>query len=119
MPTPSSFRIRALASLSLLAVVTCVSFAAEEQPETGRRASKREGLPADLERRPPPLALFDTDRDGVISAAEIAAASEVLRRLDRDKDGKLTGDELIPRRPRGGGEGSGGERGGGRPPREE
>ena len=123
MSSHPSFRIRAVALISLLAAVTCVSFAANEQtePETGRRASRREGLPADTERRPSPLGLFDTDRDGVISAAEIAAAPEVLRRLDRDKDGKLAGDELLPRRPRGGGEsGGGGERGGNsRPPRGE
>jgi len=111
---------RGLAALVLLGVASTATFAAEERSDTERRPSRREGLPADTERRPPPLAIFDTDHDGIISAAEIAAAPDVLRRLDRDKDGKLSGDELFPRRPRGeGGGGNGGSGGGSRPPREE
>ncbi len=48
---------------------------------------------------PPPnplLALFDTNHDGVIDAAEIAAASDVLRTLDQNRDGVLNPDELRP-----------------------
>ena len=112
---------RAVAAL-LLGMAATVTFAADQSSDTERRPSRREGLPADTERRPPPLAIFDTDHDGIISAAEIAAAPDVLRRLDRDKDGKLSGDELMPRPPRGGGKGGGGgagSGGGARPPREE
>jgi hypothetical protein len=120
MTIQTVFSLRVIATVSLLTAATYVSLAAEERPDSERRASRREGLPADTERRPSPLGLFDTDRDGVISAAEVDAASAVLRRLDRDKDGKLSGEELIPRRPRGGGEGKeGGGGGGGRPPRDE
>ena len=36
------------------------------------------------------FALFDTDRDGVISAAEISAAGEVLLALDTNQDGQIT-----------------------------
>ena len=121
---PLSF-FRAVSALVLLGAAAQASFGAEERSDTDRRASRREGLPADTERRPPPLALFDTDHDGIISAAEIAAAPDVLSRLDSDKDGQLSGDELTPRPPRGGGKGGsgggagGGGSGGARPPREE
>ena len=39
---------------------------------------------------------IDTDRDGVISGAEIASAPVSLRTLDRDGDGGLSADELDP-----------------------
>jgi predicted O-methyltransferase YrrM len=58
----------------------------------------------------PLLQMFDTDRDGTLSAAEIEAAAARLRDRDANKDGKLTADEL----PRGPGSGpSRGGRGGG------
>ncbi len=46
----------------------------------------------------PLLQMFDTDRDGTLSAAEIDAAPAKLRERDANKDGKLTADEL-PRGP--------------------
>lgn len=55
-------------------------------------------LPGD--RRPPPvppiIALFDTDRDKVISAKEIEAAGEALAKLDKNGDGEITLDEIRP-----------------------
>ncbi len=48
----------------------------------------------------PLLQLFDTNRDGTLSAAEIDAAGTQLRERDTNKDGKLTADEL-PRGPGG------------------
>jgi predicted O-methyltransferase YrrM len=42
----------------------------------------------------PLLQMFDTDRDGTLSAAEIDAAAAKLRERDANKDGKLTADEL-------------------------
>jgi hypothetical protein len=62
--------------------------------------------------RPPPSPLMealDANHDGVIDADEIANASAALKKLDKNGDGKLTPDELRPRRPQGGG-------GMGRPP---
>src|SRR5579885_2421581 len=60
----------------------------------------------------PLILLFDTDRDGALSAAEIDAAAARLRERDANKDGKLTADEL-PRGPGGrGGPGGGPGRGG-------
>jgi predicted O-methyltransferase YrrM len=53
----------------------------------------------------PLLQLFDADRDGTLSAAEVEAAAARLREHDANKDGKLTADEL-PRGP--GGRGTGG-----------
>jgi predicted O-methyltransferase YrrM len=55
----------------------------------------------------PLLQMFDTDRDGALSASEIDGAAARLRERDANKDGKLTADEL-PRGPGGrGGPGRG------------
>jgi hypothetical protein len=50
---------------------------------------------------PPILAMFDTDRDGMISAVEIDEASAALAELDRNQDGQITREELRPPRPEG------------------
>ncbi len=44
---------------------------------------------------------LDTDKDGKLSAAEIQAAPEALKKLDADNDGKLNAEETgwPPRRP--------------------
>ncbi len=44
----------------------------------------------------PVLAALDADHDGEISAAEIDRAAASLKRLDRNRDGYLTADELVP-----------------------
>jgi len=52
--------------------------------------------------RPPPPPLFaalDANHDGVIDENEIANASAALKTLDKNGDGKLTMDELMPPRP--------------------
>lgn len=48
------------------------------------------------------LGALDKDRNGELSAEEIAGASEVLEKLDRDEDGKVTMRELAPPPPQGG-----------------
>jgi hypothetical protein len=56
--------------------------------------------------RPPPSPLMealDANHDGVIDADEIANAPAALKKLDKNGDGKLTPDELRPKRPQGGG----------------
>jgi len=61
--------------------------------------------------RPPPMPLieaFDTNHDGIISAAEIANAPAALKTLDKNGDGQLTPDEYMPPRPPGGPGGPGG-----------
>lgn len=65
--------------------------------------------------RPPPHPLelaLDANNDGVIDAKELANAVAVLKRLDRNGDGRLTDDEFRPMRPGGGFGGPGGQGGG-------
>lgn len=47
--------------------------------------------------RNPLFMVFDTDRDGILSPAEIDAAPAKLRELDTNKDGRLIAPELRPR----------------------
>ncbi len=62
--------------------------------------------------RPNPIIeALDLNKDGVIDAEELAKASESLKKLDKNGDGKLTPDEFRPMRPGGAG-GPGGGRGG-------
>src|SRR4051794_40827576 len=61
--------------------------------------------------RTPAFQALDSDHDGAISAAEIAAAPTSLKTLDKNADGKLTEDEV---RPQMGGRGGRGGRGEGR-----
>ena len=61
--------------------------------------------------RPSPLVTaLDTDHDGSISAAEMAAAPQALAALDKNGDGRIALEEVMVRRPEGGerGEGPGG-----------
>lgn len=57
--------------------------------------------PAADGRPPKPLVdlALDADGDEVLSAAEIASAPAALRKLDRNRDGKLTPGEYRPPRP--------------------
>ncbi|MBX6312984.1 MAG: class I SAM-dependent methyltransferase [Isosphaeraceae bacterium] len=66
-------------------------------PAGGQRPPRPGGPPNPL------LQVFDTNRDGTLSADEIDAAAAKLRALDTSQDGKLTGDELLRAlgRPRG------------------
>jgi hypothetical protein len=50
---------------------------------------------------PPVMKVLDADRDGELSAAEIANASNALLTLDKDGDGKLSTTELMPPPPGG------------------
>jgi len=47
----------------------------------------------------PIMMALDADKDGALSAEEIAKAPEALKTLDKNGDGKLTVDELGPPRP--------------------
>jgi hypothetical protein len=42
------------------------------------------------------LSLFDTDKDGTLSAAEISAAPTALKALDQNRDGRVSADEIRP-----------------------
>lgn len=43
-----------------------------------------------------PIAVIDTNQDGVLSPEEIAGAAKALLTLDKNGDGKLTSDEIFP-----------------------
>ena len=70
----------------MLAFAACVTATAQPPPPRG-------------DRRPPPvpplIAVFDTDHDRELSTDEIQAAAEVLRKFDRNRDGKITLKELL------------------------
>ncbi|HUG89534.1 MAG TPA: hypothetical protein VML55_01785 [Planctomycetaceae bacterium] len=112
------------AALALVAGGTLLQAQDQERPQRERqRDGQREGQRGQREGdrgpgspggfRNPVMAIFDTDNDGVLSAEEIGKASEVLRALDRNEDGKITADELP--RPAFGGPGGPGGPGGGNP----
>jgi hypothetical protein len=63
--------------------------------ERRERPDDRRG-PPDRRPGPPLVAALDLDKDGEISADEIAKASESLKKLDKNGDGKLTPDEIRP-----------------------
>jgi len=60
--------------------------------------SKPDGGPPRPGNSPPFPTLFgalDSDHDGKLSAAEIAAAADVIRKLDKNSDGSVTFDEIT------------------------
>ena len=56
------------------------------------------GRPGGQPPRNPLATVLDADGDGVISADELKNASKALSRLDRNRDGKITRDEMYPRK---------------------
>jgi hypothetical protein len=48
---------------------------------------------------PPLIGALDANHDGIIDEKEIANASDALKKLDKNGDGKLTMEELRPPRP--------------------
>jgi len=109
-----------LAALALGATV-CAGFAQEQDaprrrpgappPGEGRPDSpppgEFRGGPGGERPRPPLIAALDANNDGVIDEKELANATAALKALDKNSDGKLTMDELMPQRP-GGPRGPGG-----------
>lgn len=84
----------------------------EGEPGAGPERPGRPGGPGGMP-IPPVLAALDTDRDGELSAREIASAPAALKTLDKNSDGKLTHEELRP--PFGPGNPGAGRRGQGGP----
>jgi hypothetical protein len=104
--------ILTLVALSLGAFTTLAQDAEPQRPD-GPRPGFRPGGPRGEGMRPPMpvLAALDANKDGVIDAAEIANSAAALKALDKNGDGQLTHDEILPPRPEGAGEGFGPGRG--------
>ncbi|MBI5381783.1 MAG: hypothetical protein HZA31_07780 [Opitutae bacterium] len=66
--------------------------AAPARPEVAPPAD----APVRPRRVPPIFAALDLNGDGVLNAAEIAAAATSLKTLDKNSDGQLTRDEIRP-----------------------
>ncbi len=91
--------------LITLALAAC-SLIAQAQPEGGGpppggpEGGPPPGGPRGMRRAPDPLMVaLDADKNGELSAAEIANATVALKALDKDADGKITKEELRPARP--------------------
>lgn len=92
------------ALLTVLGTVTVNTFA-QQPPATPpapaiERPQRREGGPGGargmMMRGGPVMQALDSDKDGELSAAEIAAAAAALKTLDKNSDGKLSAEELRP-----------------------
>lgn len=91
--------------LAVLGTVTVSTFAQPAPPAPPvpgtERPLRRESPPTgpggargSIQRGGPLMQALDTDKDGELSAAEIAAATTALKTLDKNNDGKLSADEL-------------------------
>ena len=83
-----------LATLIALAAGLSVLQAQSDPGSSSPKASQRA-------KAQPPLvvATLDANHDGIIDAGEIANASQALKSLDKNADGRLTGEELRRSRP--------------------
>lgn len=94
----------AIAVLAVASIGTMVSAQAPaggqgERPREGGPGGpggERRGGPGGFLRRIPVMMALDQNKDGELTADEIAKASTSLLTLDKNKDGKLGEDELRP-----------------------
>jgi Ca2+-binding EF-hand superfamily protein len=73
------------------------SLEASMAPPKGNPQRERTGPPGGFIRQDPMLIALDTDHNGEISTEEMENAPVILKRLDRNGDGRLTEEELRPR----------------------
>lgn len=92
-----------------ISAFTSVLCAQGDKPPGGPRGGKDD--PEGKRPHPPLIAALDLNKDGTIDADEISKASESLKKLDKNHDGKLTEEEFRPKPPGGPG-GPGGDKGG-------
>lgn len=104
----------------IVAALAFVADSAKSQPAEGRgRFEGRGGFGGGFPPEPPPgiviMAALDADKDGALSASEIANAAAALKKLDKNGDGKVSQeeikaklDEIRPPRREGGGRRRGG-----------
>ena len=79
------------AAVMALAAVTVTAQSPDQGQGRGPGRGGRPGMPF--------MMILDENCNGVIDADEIARAPQLLLKLDRDGDGRLTREELRPRRP--------------------
>lgn len=102
-------RLRFFVPLFCFAFILCDSVASAQPPGRpgggrsgpGQQGGRGQGGPGGRRpgmggQQPPWVAIFDTDKDGELSETEIKNAAASLLKLDRNKDGKIGGDELRP-----------------------
>ncbi|MBL9201686.1 MAG: hypothetical protein JNL39_14340 [Opitutaceae bacterium] len=84
--------------VSLVLTLSGVTLASAQAP--GEGGPRRGGPGGPGGRGPSPIIrVLDADKNGEVSAAEIANASAAILSLDANKDGNLTLEELRPARP--------------------
>lgn len=95
--------MKTLLSVVSVAGLVAAGFTCQQQLGGDQRPGPPPQRHADGQRQGPPggpfLDLFDTDKNEELSTKEIEAAVGILKKLDRNSDGKLTREEL-PRPPR-------------------
>lgn len=85
----------ALTMLALGLALPAANVNAQNNGPRGPRGPRGDGPGRPV---PPLVAALDVNHDGTIDASELNSASESLRSLDKNTDGKLTPDELRPGR---------------------
>jgi hypothetical protein len=85
--------------LLVLALITAETLCAQSGPGPRRGGPGGPGGPGGHGRFHPVIRVLDADKDGEISAAEIANASAAIRTLDANSDGIVTAEELRPAHP--------------------
>ena len=91
--------MRTILSLTILLVTSSCVFAQGNRggPDGGRPGMRNAGQRGGAAQGGHPLIrTFDSNGDGVISAVEIQNAATSLAKLDRNRDGQLTSDEILP-----------------------
>lgn len=96
--------IRTQLAIALLGCAAAgAALAQDDKPEGGPPPGPPPG------HRPPPppavIVVLDADKNGELSAEEIAKAVEALKTLDKDGDGKLSHEEMCPPPPEKGSKG--------------
>jgi hypothetical protein len=89
-----------IATLALGLAATTLMAQDDQRPRRGGPGpddQPREGARFHHRMVPPPLVVtLDANHDGTLSADEIANASAALKNLDKNGDGQLTREELLP-----------------------
>ena len=108
---------RMIWTLSIV-TIACVATAIAQSPGGRGPQGGGPGGPGRDGRPPMPvMEVLDADHNGIISADELKNATAALLTLDKNKDGKLTEDEMRPQQPGRGAEGGRGGPGQGQPGR--